>query len=797
MIERDRHCKACDLSKTCQWVCLWGDGPKQAKVMLIGEAPGRDEDAEGKPFIGKAGRLLEQIFGDVGLERKDVYITNAVKCRPPQNRTPTRKEITICRKYLVSEIEQVKPETIICLGVSAIKALTGDHRLSVSKARTTKYKYRGAHVRSTYHPASVFRTPYFYKVLQEDFSRFFGGAAPRKTARIQELVKPHELWKYLQAFATKGTVALDLETNGLDPFAKNARIWTVGFSMEEGESFVVPIHHRESPNPSPETSLAGINQWITSNPEMRVVGHNIKFDLKWLRQFGCEVKCKVFDTMIACHLLDENYPNKGLKHLAQIYTDMGDYSKELKTLAKEKDKYPDLHYPLKALVQYNGDDADATLRLYHVFTKMLAAEGLVKQMSFNMLILKTLIEMEFNGIKVNQATLYKLVTEYEGKLKEVTKFISKELPNVNPDSPKQLVEALYKSGRYKAWKTTEKGAPSTDEEALQGLAKYQKCEVAQKLIDRRKITKVLRTYLHGKAAQIGNDGRIHTTFHLASMREEGEFGERGGTVTGRLGSDMQQIPKVGGIKSMFESRFKNGLICQADYSQIELRVLAHFAQDKTMLQTFEDPKADIHRAIAAKVFRKEEADVTPLERSKCKAVNFGIVYCIGPARLAENIGTSTAQAQRFIREWYDQFPNVERWLRKTEEQVMRTGCVSTLFGRKRRLIGGTRATAIGREILRQGINSPIQGTASELTLFSMSLLLKRLKQENSKALLMLNVHDSVVLDLPASEKETVQHHIKTIFENPPIEKTFGVRLDCPLKIDIKFGRTWQECEEYE
>lgn len=794
---RNKSCTDCPLHEGAHHVCMWGKGPKNAKVMVIGEAPGKNEDLKGAPFVGKAGHVLNLLLSDAGVNRDELYITNAVRCRPPMNQTPTRKELLTCRKYLIEEIKEVNPEYIFCLGKSAISSLTRNFRIPLTQARVGKWRINGSHVRATYHPAAILRTPYLYKVASEDFGRFFHGEEPaQKTAQRYAIVPYTQMEDTLRRYASEGRAALDIETNQLSPFEVAPKIWTLALSNEKGSGHVFVIYHREKPNPDPQSTLKLIEKYIVGNPEFKVIGHNVKFDLLWLKSFGLNIRCKMFDTMVAYHLLDENYPNKSLKHLARLFTDMGDYAKAIKEKQRNKKEYPDMHFPLLEMAEYNGRDADATYRLYVNFHKRLEEENLLKVMSFNMEILRTLIVMEHNGIKVDQDILHELTQEYEGKRKELEAKIRRDLPDLNLDSNQQLAVALYKTLRYPIYKRTPKGSPSVDTEALQLLAK-QNCRVAGLLVERRKVMKLLNTYIHGKAAKIQEDGLIHTTFHLSSNREGGERGDKGGTVTGRLGSDMQQIPKVGGIKRMFVSRFEDGLICQADYSQIELRVLAHVSQDKTMVALFQDPNADVHRAVAAKVFRKPESEVTPLERSKCKAISFGVVYGIGPAHLAEEIGSSVVYAKRFLREWYDQFPQTESYLRNEERNIQKVGITTTLFGRRRRLIGGTKATAVGREVLRQGVNSPIQGSAVELTLFSMCLLQRKIESMKLKSLILLNVHDSVVCDVPQNEKAQISKLIREIFENPPLKKYFNFELKVPLKIDIKFGRTWGETEAYE
>ena len=766
--------------------------------MLIGEAFGAEEEKSGKPFIGKAGILLNKILASVSLDRSGVFITNAVKCRPPQNRPPSKKEILACRQYLITEIREVKPELIICLGGTALKALTQQFQISIQKARYKKWRIHNAQVRCTYHPAATFRTPYFFKLLLEDFRRFLDpDDEEKRTALIRTIVPRVQRQEYLGALS--GPTAFDIETTGLDPFQKDSKIWTVGFSSKAGKAEVIPLWHPEGYNADPKETLAQIAE-VFKKEDLTIIGHNLKFDLRFVKvlckryDIPFRVDCQIFDTMIAFHLLDENYPNKSLKHLAMRYTDMGDYAKAIKELGKDKEKYKDMLFPLKLMAKYNGDDADCTLRLYQEFQERLVAEGLDKYMRFNMKILLTLLEMECNGVKVDREVVFKLEKKYQEELHALETRIKSELGDVLLTSPKQLSQALYVEKKYPIVVRTEKGAPSTSTEALDALAKFHKCKVAKDLLRFRSVHKLLSSYILRVEEKTSQDGMIHTTYHMASNREADGSDTRGGTVTGRLGSDMQQIPKEGGIKEMFVSRFKDGWICQADYSQIELRVLAHFTQDKNMIAAFAKEHVDIHRRVAAKIYHKTEEEVTDEERRRTKTINFGIAYCMGPMALAAQLNISETSAKRFIREWYANYPQVETWIKRTQLQVVKTGCIRTLFGRKRRLVGGNFSTSVGREVLRQGVNSPIQGTASELTLYSTYLLQRFLQTHKAKSKVMLNVHDSVIVDVHPSEKDSIAADITRIFTTPPIEKVFGVKFLVPLEIDVKMGRTWEAAD---
>lgn len=786
---RDPNCKSCLLHKGAKTVCVGGRGPLNAKVVLVGEAPGREEDIAGKPFVGKAGKLLTSILDHFGVKEEEVYITNAVRCKPPENRQPSPLEIQACKKYLTHEIERIKPEKIICLGSTALKSVHGS-RDTLTKARTRTYQIWGSTVYVTYHPAAVFRNPYWLKLIYEDFANVFG---PPKKIQLgtYEKVSPLQAQELFEEVAQEGVVALDIETNGLNCYAQDPKIWTIGLSTKANHAYVIPIHHKEGNNPDPEGTLQALDRYLLRNKNVTIVGHNIKFDLRWLLVFGAKIQARVFDTMIAFHLLDENYPNKGLKHLAQKYVEMPFYDENIQAMRKKRKEFADQQFPLDEMIKYNGADCDATIRLYHFFNKHLEEEGLTKYMSFQMSVLKMLLGMEHAGIKVNKERLYELSKKYEGDLSDVERKIKKRTGDINLSSPAQLSRVLYNQLGFKAPLTTDKGAPSTNSESLDILQRTQKCAVAKDILQYRSITKLLGTYLHGIEGRIAADGLVHTTFQLASNRESDDRGSRGGTVTGRVGSDMQQIPRRGGIKSMFISRFKDGLICQADYSQIELRVLAHYSEDPHMIEAFTTEKVDIHRRVAAKIYRKAEEEVTKEERTRTKTINFGIAYCMGPEALANQLDISKNSAKRFIREWYDNFPAVEKWIKRMELTIIRRGFVTTLFGRKRRLMGATHHSAVGREILRQGINAPIQGTASEITLYATMRLHQYFERMKYRSKIMLNVHDSVVVDVHPNEKAHIPEDIRRIYTNLPLQERFGIQLKVPLEIEVKTGPTWE------
>jgi uracil-DNA glycosylase family 4 len=418
---RDPDCELCKLHSGAEHVCLLGSGPTRSNIMVVGEAPGAREDDEHAAFVGKAGKELDALLDEVGLNRSEVYVTNAAKCRPPENRTPTKPEIKTCTQaYLAEEIEMVQPELILALGNPALYSLTGKsgikrHRGLVkplnAKAVGTKNADQGLPVVfPTYHPAYVLRNPSIRPEVLSDlhrFARMARGEKMEQETTVRLILTKRNLAWLLQKLATADLVSWDIETYtewtkgdpvpekpGLQEWhGADSMIVSCSFSWEPGQAAVIPLHHVKSPWKDPDAVWLRIGA-VMQRDDAKYIAHNGKFDSRWSAEKGVRIR-QDFDTMLAAHMLDENR-SKGLKQLSQITlgADAYDVGEELGNAR---------YMPLKRLCVYNGKDTDYTLRLYYVFREQLKQEQRAARV-FKFLMMpasNVLVDIERHGIWID------------------------------------------------------------------------------------------------------------------------------------------------------------------------------------------------------------------------------------------------------------------------------------------------------------------------------------------------------------------------------------------------------------
>lgn len=777
---RNPKCKECELHKTAQSPCLIGDGPWPCELMFIGEAPGFREDDVNKPFAGKAGQVLDAVLGQLGINRTEVYITNVVHCRPPDNRKPSMDEIRACRHYLKEEIKHVNPKTIVVLGDTALKGLFNSNLLSIGKERGKILDYKGRRVVVTYHPAAALRNPYFGNLLGGDLARGLSGKKVEKEDNNYRLVDSENRKWVMDYLNRKPYLGIDVETTGLDMFDQDKKLVSINTSIEPGISYVWKAE-----------DIDYIKK-IIENKEL-LINHNIKFDLKWLHRYGIKVRCRIFDTMVAKHILDENYPDKELKHLARLELGMHDLSEAEKIMIQHRKN--ETMPSWKELVRYGGGDSDAVIRLFLKYSKELIKQNLDELMRAEMRVLKSLTNMEIVGVKIDKQAHKELSSEYRElihtKERKMRRIVGED---INFNSPQQLAKLLYKKLKLPVLKYTDdkkkrdnpekEKTPSCDEDTLTKLSSLRDIDsdtrkLLKQLLGYKRAEKLYSTYLDG--LDIKSDGKIHGHFNIC------------GTKTGRLSSsepNLQNIPRDGDIKRMFVSQWPKGYIIQLDYSQMELRILAHYSNDKKLIQAFKEGR-DIHKETTSKCLHKPYDEVTEDERKIIgKRVNFGIVYMIGAKGLSERIECSEKTAQKFIDNWFKEFSMVRFWMQQRRQDIIDTGKSVSFNGRIRRLHGVDPTTAKGREAVRQGVNSPVQGGAGDITKYNMARVDRRLRKLGMKSRVTINVHDAIIVDSP--DKEEVRECIKVMNElciEPPIP------LRVPLAFEIKVGKNWNELKE--
>lgn len=773
MSQIDPSCKACPLHKTTPTVCISGEGPDDAEIFVVGEAPGREEETAARPFVGKSGQKLRELVAMVGME-DNVRYENVCRCRPPENRAPKLPEIRACMRYLDAEIETRKPKYLILLGGSAIKAISGDRSPTVSAMRNVQnWTYRGAKVIATYHPAAPLyqrdrvKREQLWKNMIDDFLRIDS----------KEFLQPETCeWEVVtKVRSLPHEVALDIETTGLDPWAKDARVLCIGYANEKNKAKIT-------------TDIPGFCRALERG-RRTIIGHNLRFDLGYLKVVhGLDVTGHTWeDTMLAAHLLDENRPSKGLKHLASIYTGYGDYETHEIRKAKKDGTLAELD--TTALFGYCAQDVATTWALRQMFREQMRKSPVERVYVGENRILKTIHAMEVRGMRISKRVIGPVSMELQRKLLDIDQelgTIKPELLLINLNSPSQLSAFLFEQMKLPIVRKTRGGSASVDKTVLEELLQRVKVEKTRRmlslLLERGVLRTQLGTYIDPYLKLLKPDGRIHASYNPT------------GTRTSRLSSskpNLQNIPRTtsGVVRKVFVAP-SGMMLAEADYSQIELRVLAVMTRDPRLLMVY-TRREDLHTKTAQFVLGKSE--VSSDERRLAKSVNFGIIYGIGPKKLAMETGLSFSAARRYIKDWYTLYPLVKRWQECQEKALVDHGYVESMFGRRRHLpLIADPESPEYLHMIRQACNAPIQSTAADLTKMAMSVLNERGHR------VIGNVHDSVILEVPKKGWKQACREIAEIMGNAnEICKEFGYKVTFPIEtpVEVKCGSNWYEMKE--
>lgn len=583
-----------------------------------------------------------------------------------------------------------------------------------------------------------------------------------------------DLIKHLSSY---GEICFDTETTGID--ANEAEIVGMSFSVKPGEGFYI-----DCPADQKETSRRlKFFEPLFSDASKTWVGHNIKYDMLILKWQGIELAGSTFDSMLAHYVIDPDGKN-GMDALSEKF--LGYEPVHIEELIGKKGKGQGNMRDLKPekIKDYASEDADITLQLKNVLLPQLKQKEVEKVFyEVENPLVKVLTAMEFEGIKIDEKFLNDYSKELEKEAKEAEESVYKQAGvRFNLASPKQLGEVLFDKMQIdlKA-KKTKTGQYATGEDVLLKLASKNK--IVDDILVFREFTKLKSTYVDALPQMINKKtGRVHTSYAQAVA------------VTGRLSSNnpnLQNIPirteRGREIRKAFIPRDKDHVLISADYSQIELRIVAAISGDVNMCEAFKTGK-DIHNATAAKVFNVEEKDVTKEMRYKAKSVNFGIIYGQGAFGLAENLGISRTEAKEIIDNYKKQFPNIQKYMDDTIHFAQEHGYVQTLMGRKRWLKDINSANFTVRAFAeRNAINSPIQGSAADMIKLAMIKIHAEFSKHNFKSKMLLQVHDELVFDAHKSEIEK----IKPIILNC-MQTALALPNDVPTDAEMGMGDNWLE-----
>ena len=581
----------------------------------------------------------------------------------------------------------------------------------------------------------------------------------------------------VKALSSTESFAFDTETTGTNPMEVD--LVGLSFSIKPDSAFYVPVGHNKGKQLKLEKVLAALKP-VLENKSIKKYGQNLKYDIEVLYNNGINVRNLSFDTMIAAYTLDPT-GKIGLKNLAhgllgkkmiEITELIGTGAKQI-TLAE---------VDIEPVSDYACSDADVTLQLVPVLKQNIIKENLSELFNnIEMPLIDVLASMEENGVSIDQGKLKEMSKELEAEMKHLETHIfaiSGEVFNIN--SPKQLQNILYEKLKLPIIKKTKTGA-STDAEVLDELAVH--FEIAKRLLDYRQLQKYKSTYVDVLPTLVNpKTGRIHTSFNQTI------------TVTGRLSSsnpNLQNIPAKGAMAKRIREAFvpakKGWKILGADYSQIELRILAHLSGDPVFTKAF-NGDMDIHKATAAEVFDVPLDDVTDEMRDKAKVVNFGIIYGMSDFGLSKSLKIKKTEAAKYIDKYFTKHAGVKKFIDEVIAQAKKDGFVCTLLGRKRPLPDINSPNMGLRNFAeRTAINTPVQGTAADIIKVAMINIHNQLIVRKLKAKMLLQVHDELVFEVPDEEVTEVRKLVEHEMVN-------AVKLDVPVKVHIGAGNSWAEAK---
>ena len=577
----------------------------------------------------------------------------------------------------------------------------------------------------------------------------------------------------LKKLAAQTSVAFHIETIGDNCFEDN--IIGIAFSYEQGKGYFIPITNEE------ELNIINDFKAFFENPSIEKISSNSKHFIKVLHKFNIELKGKLFDTRLAHYLLHPDMRHD-ISVLAETYLNYRPLTLESLIGKTGKNRLSIPQIDLSKQANYTIEITDIIFQLKQVFEKELTENNLTKLYSeIELPVLRVLAAMELEGIKLDTVFINSLAEDLTKDIQKLEDTIYKEADiEFNLASPKQLGDVLFEHLKLvEKPKKTKTGQYATGEEILSKLAP--KHQIVQDILDWRSLVKLKNTYVDALPKEVNAvTGRIHTTYSQAVA------------ATGRLSSNnpnLQNIPirteRGRQVRKAFVPRNEEYTLIAADYSQIELRIIAALSEDESMIESFNRGE-DIHAATASKVFSVPLDEVTREQRSNAKAVNFGIIYGQGAFTLAQQLNKSRAEAKELIDNYYNTFPSLKQYIANQIEFARENGYVETILNRRRYLKNINSQNAIVRSAdERNAVNAPIQGSAADIIKIAMIKIQELLQKGNYKSKMLLQVHDELVFDMHSSEKESLTNLIQNEMEQ-------AYKLSVPLTVDLGEGQNWLE-----
>lgn len=742
-------------------------------IDLLGLMGDSADNIPGCPGVGEktAVKLINE-FGSIEqlLERTE-ELKGALKKKVEEN-----KDKIVFSKFLAT----IKTDVPIDLNIDDLKVVDPDEAELTKIFNELEFKAFADKVlnKSKIKPKKIESQPDLFSFFQpegEESSKNAIYLDIKSTPHDYQLVENEdEMRNICSLFLTKQILSLDTETTSTN--AIDAELVGLSFSIEEKKAFYVPVPD----NREEAERIVNIFKPLYEHPQIVKVGQNIKYDIEVLARYGVEVKGELFDTMIAHYLIQPEL-HHGMDYMAEVYLNYrtihideligpkGKHQRSMRELSPEQ------------VYEYAAEDADITLRLKNILEPKLKEAGVERLFhEIEMPLVPVLAEMEMNGVRIDTQSLAETSETFTQRMRSLeTEIYQLAGEEFNIASPKQVGDILFaKMKIMEKPKKTKTGQFVTNEEVLQSLRG--KSEIVAKILDHRGLKKLLGTYVDALPKLINSrTGHIHTSFNQTI------------TATGRLSSsdpNLQNIPVRGEDGKEIRKAFipeEGQLFFSADYSQIELRVMAHLSGDKNMTDAFAKGY-DIHAATASTIYKKDISEVSRDERTKSKRANFGIIYGITVFGLAERLDIERAEARQLIDGFFQTFPQVYDYMERSKETVREKGYAETVFSRRRYLpdINSRNATVRGFAE-RNAINAPIQGSAADIIKVAMIRIYKRFKEEGLRSKMILQVHDELNFSVVPEERDRVQEIVISEMQN-------AYPLSVPLLAECGWGSNWLE-----
>ncbi|MDC0243615.1 DNA polymerase I [Pseudomonadota bacterium] len=604
--------------------------------------------------------------------------------------------------------------------------------------------------------------------------------APKSKKEYQAVLSEDDLKAWTKKLDKCKVFAIDTETSSLDTMT--ADLIGISLACNEGEGCYIPIKHsyEEMPKQISLTQIQKILGSAITRNQKKLVGQNLKFDLPMLNRHGIKVDEFLGDTMLMSYVLNSTGTRHGLDRMALYYLNYEPMKyEEVAGSASKQINFAQVEIP--AATFYAAEDADITLRLFNLLNGMLEDQpkliDLLQSIEYPML--QSLIRVETNGAKIDAQMLSDYSDELAIKIEELSKAAFKMAgEEFNMDSPKQLVEILYNKLDLPVLKKTPKGQPSTNEDTLQRLA--EEYDLPKIIIEYRGLAKLKSTYTDSLInIQHPVSKRIHTSYQQAV------------TSTGRLSStepNLQNIPiktpEGRKIREAFIAE-KGNVLISADYSQIELRIMAHLSGDKNLTHAFNN-NIDVHSATASEIFNISLEEVTPEHRRSAKAINFGLIYGMSAFGLTRQLGIPRHEAQTYLDTYFERYTGVRKYMDSTKELAKKNLFVETILGRKLHVAAINDSNGLRRQAAeRAAINAPLQGSAADIIKKAMIDVDHWIGNNNSDIKMIMQVHDELIFEVKKGFAEEALENITSLMED-------SVKLDIPLIVDANTGANWNE-----